>query len=223
MIIINLLPEELRPIKRTPLPHLLSLMVLFIALAGLAFLFVTKTAQIAGKRAELAQANADLEKLRAVVEEYNALSEKKQQLENKINVIQEILSDRIIWSEQLHTLASLTPENFWYQRIRETFKSFREERVVIDAKTGKPELEKDGREKVVRENVKRPILEISGYVINDDQGVNSIFPLTVATTQDPKFSSTFTLDSPQITDSEYNGYSVRGFVLEYRIETGGSL
>ena len=53
--------------------------------------------------------------------------------------------------------------------------------------------------------------------------MNSIYPLTVATTQEPGFSELFTLDSPQITDSEYNGYSVRGFVLEYKINTGGEL
>lgn len=221
MIIINLLPQELRPIKRTPLPHLLSLLVLLLSLAALGFLFVTKTAEIVGKRSELAKAEAELEGLRDIVEEYNALSAKKQQLEIKINVIQEILSDRIIWSEQLHRLATLAPENFWYQRIRETSKSVPVEEVVIDAKTGKPELDKDGKQKVTRKNVKRPILEISGYVINDENGVNSIYPLTVATTQDEAFASLFTLDSPQITDSEYNGYSVRGFVLEYRIATGG--
>jgi len=223
MIIINLLPENLRPIKRTPLPHLLSLLVLFLSLGALAFLFVSKTAEIAGKRSELKAAEAELEGLRDIVEEYNALSAKKQQLENKINVIQEILSDRIIWSEQLHKLATLAPENFWYKRIRETSKSVPVEEVVIDAKTGRPELDKDGRRKVTRRNVKRPLLEISGYVINDEQGVNSIYPLTVATTQEPSFSKLFTLDSPQITDSEFNGFSVRGFVLEYKINAGGEL
>ena len=162
MIIINLLPENLRPIKRTPLPHLLSLLVLFVALGALAFLFVSKTAEIAGKRGELQAAEAELEGLRDIVEEYNALSAKKQQLENKINVIQEILSDRIIWSEQLHKLATLAPENFWYKRIRETSKSVPVEEVVIDAKTGQPELDKDGRQKVTRRNVRRPLLEISG-------------------------------------------------------------
>lgn len=223
MIIINLLPEELRPIKRTPLPHLVSLLVLFLAIATLGVLFVTKTAEIAGKRSELAKAEQELEGLRDVVEEYNALSEQKQQLENKINVIQEILSDRIIWSEQLHKLSTLTPENFWYQRIRETSKSVRVEEVVIDPKTGQPELDASGQQKTTQVNVRWPMLEISGFVINDEQGVNSIYPLTYATTQDEEFASLFTLDSPQITDSEFAGYSVREFVLEYRIETGGDL
>ncbi|MBX3178040.1 MAG: hypothetical protein KF886_11805 [Candidatus Hydrogenedentes bacterium] len=222
MIIINLLPEELRPIKRTPLPHLLSVVALLLALASMGWMFVSITARIAGTRADLAKANSELAGLKDVVEEYNALSAKKEQLENKINVIQEILSDRIIWSAQLHKLSTLTPNNFWYRRIRETSKTVTMERVQIDEKTGQAVLDKDGRQKLIRENIRRPMLEVSGYVINDEQGVNSVATLTQKTAEDPDFSSMFILDSPQITDSEYNGYSVRGFTLEYRIDTGGA-
>lgn len=223
MIIINLLPQELRPIKRTPLPHILSVLVLLLALAGMGFMFISVTGQISQKRQDLAKANAELEGLRDIVEQYNALSEKKQQLENKINVIQEILSDRIIWSEQLHKLSELTPDNFWYKRIRETSKTVRVERVDIDPKTNKEVVDKDGKKKIIKENVKRPVLEISGYVINNEQGSNHITPLTYNTTQDEAFARLFVLDSPQITDDVYNGYSVRGFVLEYNITTGEEL
>lgn len=220
MIIINLLPPELRPIKRTPLPHILSLLVLVAALLGMGAMFLSVTGKIKTAKTELAGANQELEGLKDVVEEYNALSEKKQQLENKINVIQEILSDRIIWSQQLHRLAQLTPDNFWYKRIRETSKSVRVERVELDPKTGKEVKDKDGKLKIVKENVKRPVFEISGYVINNEQGSSRINPLTYNTTQDEEFSKVFTLDSPNITDAEYNGYQVRGFVLEYNIKTG---
>jgi cell shape-determining protein MreC len=220
MIIINLLPQELRPIKRTPLPHLLSVLVLIAALAGMAFMFLTVTRNISNANSELAKANEELEGLRDTVEEYNALSEKKQQLENKISVIQEILSDRIIWSEQLHRLSELTPDNFWYKRIRETSKTVRVERVELDPKTGEEVKDKDGKPKIVKENVKRPVFEISGYVINNEQGSSRINPLTYNTTQDEAFSKIFTLDSPNITDAEYNGYAVRGFALEYNIATG---
>lgn len=223
MIIINLLPQELRPIKRTPLPHLLSLMVLIAAIIGMAAMFLSISGRISKTQAEVAKAKQELEGLRDVVEEYNALSEKKLRLEDKINVIQEILSNRIIWSEQLHHLAELTPDNFWYKRIRETSKTVRIERVDIDPKTGKEVVDKDGKPKIIKENVKRPVFEISGYVINNEQGSSRINPLTYNTTQDEEFSKTFTLESPNITDAEYNGYAVRGFVLEYNINTGDGL
>jgi Tfp pilus assembly protein PilN len=134
MIVVNLLPEELRPIKRTPLPHLASLLVLVLAIGAMGLLFLAKIGEISDTNAKLATAEQELDALKEIVEDYNALSAKKQQLENKINVIQEILADRIIWSEQLHELSTLTPENFWYERIRVTSKTVREERVVIDEK-----------------------------------------------------------------------------------------
>lgn len=222
MIVVNLLPEDLRPIKRTPLPHLLSLLVLVFVIVGMGFMFIAKSREIGATNEKLAQAQSDLNDLKDVVEEYNALSDKKQKLENKITVIQEILSDRIIWSEQLHRLAALTPDNFWYKRIWVTFKSVREEHVVINEKTGKPEIDKrTKKEKVKRVTVKRPMLELSGYVINNEEGSNKINPLTFNTTEDPEFSKIFTLDRPQIIDAEYNGYAVRGFVLEYKINAGG--
>ena len=222
MIVVNLLPEELRPIKRTPLPHLASVLVLVLAIGLMGLLFLAKIAEISDTNAKLATAEQELDALKDIVEDYNALSAKKQQLENKINVIQEILADRIIWSEQLHELSTLTPENFWYERIRVTSKTVREERVVIDEKTGQPVVDpKTKVEKTIKVNVKRPMLEISGYVINNDEGSNQIYPLTFSTTEDKEFGSIFVLDRPQITDAEYNGYAVRGFVLEYKIETGG--
>lgn len=222
MIVVNLLPEELRPIKRTPLPHLLSLLVLVLVVAGMGLVFLGKVAEIRSAKNKLAETEQQLDDLRAIVDDYNALSTKKQQLENKINVIQEILDDRIIWSEQLHELATLTPENFWYERIRVTSKTVREEIVVVDEKTGAPVIDpKTKLEKTTTVNVKRPMLEISGYVINNEEGSNQIYPLTFKTTEDPEFSSIFILDRPQITDAEYNGYQVRGFVLEYKIEAGG--
>lgn len=220
MIIINVLPPDQRPIKRTPLPHLLSILVLAAAVAVMAGMFIKVTGQIRTANAELTKVNQELTGLKEIVEEYNALSEKKQQLENKIGVIQEILRARIIWSEQLHKLAELTPDNFWYRRIRETSKTVRVERVALDPKTGAEIKEKDGKPKIVRENVKRPVFEISGYVINNEEGSSQINPLTFNTTQDPDFSKFFTLDSPNITDAEYNGFAVRGFTLEYNVNTG---
>ena len=222
MIVVNLLPQELRPIKRTPLPHLISLLVLVLAIAGMGLMFVGKASEIGRAKAKLAETEQQLDGLKETVEKYNALSTKKEQLENKINVIQEILEARIIWSQQLNELATLTPSNFWYKSIKVTSKTVREEKVVINEKTGLPEVDpKTKKEKTVVVNVKRPMLEISGYVISDDDGSNQIYPLTFKTTEDPEFSQTFELDRPQILDAEYNGIPVKGFVLEYKIQVGG--
>ncbi len=222
MIVVNLLPQDLRPIKRTPLPHILSLLVLVLAVAGMGALFLLKIGQISSVNQELASTVRSLDELQHIVDEYNALTEKQEQLENKIGVIQEILSDRIIWSEQLHELATLTPENFWYKRIRVTSKTVREERVITDPETGAPVVDpKTKKVKTIKENVKRPVLELSGYIISNEEGSNQMNPLTFATEEDKEFSATFVLERPQLLVTEYNGIPVNGFVLEYGIEPGG--
>jgi len=224
MIVVNLLPKHLRPIKRTPLPHILSIAVLMLAIAGMAFIFFAKAGEIAGARHELAKTEQELDALKEIVDDYNKLSTQKQQLENKINVIQEILKDRIIWSEQLHRLVWLTPDNFWYSRIRVTSKTVRQEEVVIDEKTGQPAI--DPRTKLVRTttvNVRQPLLEISGYIIPNEEGSNQVFPLMYSTAGDDPFSRVFELERPQFGPAVYNGYDLNSFVLEYLIEAGGDL
>lgn len=219
MIHINLLPTHLRPQKRSPLPHILSVLLLcFVVVA----LFIMATSHLAAKaelRRELDRTTEDLAALADVVEEFNELSAKKQMLSSRITIIQEILQDRIIWSRQLHRLSELTPENIWYSRIRETHQTVREDVVKMDEETNEPVIDEDTGEPVYeRQNVRRSILEISGYVINDSQGQNQISPLTQQLANDPDFSRMFRIIRPRIEDTEFEGYQVRGFTLEYMLD-----
>ncbi len=222
MIRVNLMPHHLRPVKRTPLPYLLSLVVLAGVVVGVFLLFMAKQAEIRSARNDLAGIESELASLSAVVEEYNALSEQKLQLQEKISTIKEILSDRIIWSKQLNRLAELTPDNIWYKRIRVTWQTFKEKQVKTDPKTGQ-ELRDPRTNEVQTEikNVRRPILEVSGYVINDEQGESKIYPLTESTTEDEEFREMFTLIRPRVDFTEFNGFAVRGFTLEYQITADG--
>ncbi len=222
MIVINLLPYHLRPIQRTPVPYILSIAFFLLIVGGMAGLFLSAQNRIAAGQRELQRLEADLAKLTETVEEFNQLSEKKQQLEGKISIIKTILSDRIIWSEQLHRLATLTPDNIWYKGIRVTWQNFKEKKVKINPKTGKPVLDpKTKRPQTETTTIRRPVLEISGYVINDEQGESKIYPLTEKTTTDPDFKKMFTLLRPRVDDTEFAGFAVRGFTLEYQIELGG--
>lgn len=238
MIIINLMPHHLRPVKRTPLPYLLSFLVLLVVLAGIGYLFVRTHAAILDATREKARLEAEFKTptnvlndkgeritLSDIVEEYKKLSEEKKKLESRIAIIKEILSDRIIWSEQLHKLAALTPVNIWYERIRVTWQTIKEKRIQTDPKTGKPVMDPKTKEvKMEIQNVKRPVLEVTGYVISDEQGERQISPLLESTTdpqKDPEFVKQFTLMRPRLEDTEFNGFSVRKFTLEYLIESGG--
>lgn len=220
MIVVNLLPEELRPIKRTPLPHLASLLVLVLALAGMAATYLAMAADIGSRRDRLAATEQELASLADTVAEFKELKKKKEQLDRKISVIQDITKDRIIWSKRLHQLVSLTPDNFWYKSIQETTKTTTVERDQLDEK-GNPVIDpKTGQVKTVRERVKLPYLVIAGYVAPDDEGSDDVNPLSFETSSDDEFSNLFVLESPEASFGEFRGRQIRTFKFNYRIAAG---
>ena len=123
--------KHLRPVKRTPIPHILSVLVLLGAIAGMVVLFGWIHAQVIGARYELEGVQGELAKLQDVVDEYNQLLEDKQRLASKIKAIEEIASDRIIWSRQLYNLNRLAPDNLWYTDITVATKKVPKEEPVI--------------------------------------------------------------------------------------------
>lgn len=225
MILINLLPEELRPIKRTPLPYLVTGGLLAGAVAVMALMFVGALATQAGLKSEFNSLEAELAKLTPIVDEYNQLQEKKVTLKDKIETIQIILSDRKIWSEHLHKLASLTPDNVWYSRIRVYPKPDKMTRQKIDPQTKKPEIDpKTNAIKTEVVNIKVPVLEVSGYVVNDETGTANVAPLSEATSNDPEFSKHFAFDNlSKLEDTEYKGFAVRSFTLQYKVQVDTSV
>lgn len=220
MILINLLPEELRPIKRTPLPHILSLAVLAAVVVGSLLLFSQSFARTASLKREIASAEKELDSLKHIVDEYNQLGQRKLELQDKVATIEEILRDRKIWSQHLHRLAQLTPENFWYSGIKETKQTFRENVIKRDEKTGEPVKDKKGELEMEIVTVQKPVLEIRGYIINDEEGRANVNELLQATTEDPEFSANFELFRPSIEDTDFNGFNVRAFTAEFEIKSG---
>ena len=221
MIIVNLLPLHLRPVKHSPLPYYAAVAVLLIAILGMCVTFFAKKAEIGKAGQELDAVKTELAALADTVDRWNALMDKKDSLREKVDTIKEILSDRIIWSEKLHRLAALTPKNIWYSDIKVVMVDFQENvvkvdpkgRAIINEKTGLPDLEK--------KRVKRRVLQVSGYVIRDESGRAQISPLLAATTEDEEFSRDFSLEPPEYEDTEFNGTSVRGFTLKYVIRPRG--
>jgi Tfp pilus assembly protein PilN len=212
MIKINLLPHHLRPVKRSPIPYLASGALLAVAVLALIVLWIHVQTQIAGKQAELQHAQEQLNVLKPIVDECNQLADQKLKLADKMSIIQEIVSDRIIWSRQLYNLGRLTPDNFWYSGITEKEKTAKDMRLVFDEKTKKEEM------KPV--TVKHRVLEVAGYVVEGPGGNNDIYPLTLNLEQDAEFAKLFQFSSPKLLDTEFQGYRVRKFTLEYLITQG---
>ncbi len=222
MILINLMPPHLRPIKRTPLPHIGSILVLLMAIAAMLYLLIGIRAQIGSTRTELEAKTREYQELEDTVREFNELNAQKAALRDKISVIQEILADRIVWSEQLNRLVELTPDNIWFSGVAVTLQNFPERRPKLDPKTNQPMKEKNS-DKVIYENVqvKKRVLEVSGYAVTDETGRADVNPLTKATSTDIEFGRSFTLIRPRLEDTEFEGFAVRGFSMEYLIETPG--
>ncbi len=213
MIAINLLPEELRPIKRTPVPYIAGAALFALSVMFCGIIFVGNVASVHGKNAELSGYQTELEELRGVVAEYNGLTVKKRQLAQQVKTINEISSDRIIWSRQLFNLGRLAPENLWYDTISVESKPFTEIKKVYNPKT------KTMDSKTVRLN--KPVLTVAGYVVPGKLGQASISPFTLSTESDEEFSNLFRLDRSTFKDTLFDDIGVREFKLEYLIDRGG--
>jgi len=214
MITVNLLPYELRPIKRTPLPYMLSGATFVLVVGVVAIVFVKNIADIAGATRTLNEHKAELSQLQPVVEDYNAIVKKKLQLAEQVQTINEIASDRIIWSRQLFNLNRLVPDNMWYDEIDVGVRPFTETHLVFNERTKKNEM--------VTERVDRQVLALSGYVVPGEDGQASVSPFTLATENDPEFSELFQLELSTFKDTLFEEVGVREFKLEYVIRRGGS-
>jgi len=213
MISINLLPFHLRPVKRSPLPYIVAGGVLAIVIICIASIWISTYSKTYRVRAELAKNQAEKDSLKDVVAEYEKLMDQKMMLADKISIINEIVNDRIIWSRQLWSINRLTPENFWFTTIAEKEKTFKEAKVVYN--------EKKKREERKTVPVKRRVLVLGGYAIDGPDGSNDVYPLSFSTVQDVEFSELFKLDVPKVRDTEFQGYKVKSFAFEYKVERGG--
>lgn len=215
MITINLLPHNLRPIKRTPVPYMLSGLAAAVVLAWMAYLGGNDIlAKIQAANA-LAQNKSEWADLKPVVEQYNKLSRRKIQLAKRVTTINEIASDRIIWSEQLHHLARLALDNFWYDGIKVGKKTATEMRREYNEQTKEYELK--------NVQVTKDVLKVTGYVMAGVDGTSSINPFTIQTKEDEEFSKLFHLDLiVKLEDTEFEDVPVRRFELEYIISPEGA-
>jgi len=220
MIRINLLPHHLRPIQQTLLPYVLSVAVLIAMLLFMGSWYMSVHAAYRKVEGQFTTANNALTSLRPVVEEYNGLVKEKLKLQDKVETIRPILQDRLLWSQWLHQLAKLTPDNIWYKRIKTITRKVQMEQPKM-GKTGQPERDATtGAIVMEKVPVDKQFLEVSGYAVEDESGRSSTAALAESTRNDEEFSRKFTMSSPRIQDTEYKGYAVREFTFEYEVLKG---
>jgi len=222
MIAINLLPHHLRPIKRTPLPYILSALFLLLVILASASVWLSTKASIASKQNILAQHKQELEGLKEIVNEYNDLVNRKKQLKAKTDTIQEIVRDRIIWSRQLWNLARLAPENFWYDGLSVESVSKQQTREVLEETTDPKTQAKVKKLVTKQETVQVPVLKVSGSVIAGTEGSNDVSPFLLSTEKDPEFSGMFRIDDQEVKNEVVDGRQTKHFVLSFMILSGGA-
>lgn len=210
MIRINLLPHHLRPIKRTPVPYFLSVLLLLLAVATMGLLWMSNSTTILEKDVQLQNHRTQLEKLQPIIDEMKELTKQEATLKVRIKVIEEIVKDRIIWSRQLWNISRLAPPNVWFSDISLSERTTQEATMVPNAATHTVE------QKMLP--VKHSYLVLKGYVtVGGADQTADIYPLTFQLAKDEEFSELFTLDQPKIVDTLYNEHPVKAFTLEYQI------
>ncbi|GMW02565.1 MAG: hypothetical protein AMXMBFR84_37010 [Candidatus Hydrogenedentota bacterium] len=222
MIRINLLPHHLRPIKRTPLPYILSGAVLVVAVLAVASNFIAIRAQLASKQGQLQNYQAELDELDAIIKESDRLESLKVGLAEKIATIDEIVRDRIIWSRELYNLSRLLPKNMWFRRVEVTKRSFTERVPDLDPK-GMPKVDPNTKQPIMKEIRRdRPILRVSGYVTDTITGSDDLTPFIANVSDDSEFTARFTLEPPELGSTTFEGFEVNSFSLDFLIEEGGN-
>lgn len=211
MIRINLLPNHLRPIRHNPLPYVFSVLLFIVGVGAMGMLYVQKEAEIRTDRRILERHKAELADLAPIIEESQSLVQLRAELAEKIDTIAEITRDRIIWSRQLYNISRLSPSNVWYRSITITDKPVQERQQVYDART------RETRTQTV--TVRKPLLRLEGYVTEADDGTQNVNRLMQAMESDPEFSRRFELEPPSFRDTEFAGYPVRSFTLEFMLVT----
>lgn len=214
MININLLPYHLRPIKRTPLPYLAVLIVWIVALAAMFINYMGTEGKISEEQLALAYNETELTKLGDVIEQFQKLQADKALLADKINTINEIVSDRIVWSRQLWNLSRLAPNNLWFTNIVVGTDKFIEERTTINPKTKKPETKPI--------TIEKPVLNVEGYVVESEEMSKGVYPFMDATEEDEEFRDMFQLIDVDWTQEVLDGIEVKNFELQYLITLGGA-
>lgn len=214
MINVNLLPPELRPLRRSPLPYIVVAIVGAAVILALLSMYTANQIQVANKHRQLEDLKAELQRVREAAEQVKELEAKEASIAIKDRAIKDITSDRIIWAEQLHYLARLMPGQVWLKDIEVETKSRTIMVDVPDAKEGEP--------KTKPKVIPYQSLKLTGYALShaEEIGVNLVGVFVRAIEDDAQFSSIFASPEPRLVkDEEFGDVHVKEFEVNCEIVT----
>jgi Tfp pilus assembly protein PilN len=113
MITINMLPADLRPIERTPLPRFLTILIgAALAAVGVVFLVAMQFILIPRVRADITSKEEVLANLSQQAAEFQTLTDDLKSITQRENALQEIYKTRTIWWKKLDLLCDLIPSSY---------------------------------------------------------------------------------------------------------------
>jgi len=213
MIDINLLPEELRPRPRNPLPYLTTIALAAAVVLYCLISFAGNWRTISVFHNDIARLDEQIDAVRESAEAVKKLEIENRSLSNKQVAISTIMSDRIVWSKVLNNLAQLVPDDVWLSDLKEDVKS-------ISVQVDNPDPE--AAQKTITKNVIIRKLEISGYALSprEEEGVNHVgrFVRVMEDENDPnyipEFAALFRNPTPQsVNDESFQNTAVKKFEI----------
>jgi Tfp pilus assembly protein PilN len=201
MIDINLLPVELRPRPRSPLPYLMTVVLAIAVVSYCLIAFVDKWQTISDFEKRITELDEQIAEVHESAEAVKELEAGNRLLNAKQAAISTIMPDRIVWSKVIVMLAELVPEDVWLSDLAVSSKS-----VPIQV----PNPDSQAAQKTVTQYVPRRKLEITGYALSlrEEEGVNHVgrFVSAMENEQDPnynpEFAALFSNPDPQSVDDK---------------------
>src|SRR3954470_20602332 len=123
MIRINLLPREERQTRRSiPMPKigsLLPVLVLLLVIALFGAVLVFQTLQVGRLKTDIARAEQESAKLRPQIQTIQELTQKREELQRRLNVIQDLDKTRLQRVKLVDELSHSVPEHLWLTSYEE--------------------------------------------------------------------------------------------------------
>jgi len=213
MIDINLLPDELRPRPRSPLPHLMTVVLAVAVVLYCLISFVGKWQTISTFEKRVAELDKQIAEVHESAEAVKKLEAENRLLSAKQVAISTIMSDRIVWSKVINVLTELVPDAVWLSDLVVTSKS-------IPVQVPNPDTQ--AVQKTVTQYVMSRKLEVTGYALSprEEEGVNHVgrFVSAMENEKDPnynqEFAALFNNPTPQsVEDKDFEDTPVKEFKI----------
>jgi len=216
MINVNLLPRNLIPRQRNLIPHLVVGGLAIVLLIWYGSTLATMSIKLSRSEQNLEAINIDIAKLDDVVRQVRQLEQEKLYVSKKEDAVEQMMSGRTLWSNELCTLADIVPKGVWLDEI-----AISSRRRPVTVEVPNPN-RKPGQPPTIEKTVVQafPALRMTGYALSSkrEKGLNSIGAFIRNIKGDEEFSLRFIApEMRSIERQQISKQTVMKFVMDCEI------